>query len=477
MATNEAIDLTINPIYLKYASPCKDRYLMLFGGAGSGKSDYAANWKLIVDWLLSPLPQRIIVVRKTANKLNFSVWAYAEAVLKNLGLWSYCDVNTTLKTITYKPTGNKILMIGLDDPEKIKSIFKPTKIWIEEASELDELDFVQLDLRLRGDCADYFQIVLSFNPVHKGHWLVKHTEPQLLDVMPSHVTDLQYLDEDRRVWRFAIEDEFGERLYTTVLNTNYKHNKFLDKAYLTKLNTLASIDERYFEVYKMGRWGSAGDGNNYAPSFSDGVHVTDVPFVQGHPIHYTTDFNVAPYMSGLCIQQIWNKDHWEVRVFREYALGYPFNEAFYLGDNFINDWEKNINFGVMLYGDASGNNRLGVKDTKSLFDDVLKGFGRWALAIDKRIPTHNPRYDKIAQGALGRRTFLNACFSGKIPVRMMIDRRCYNLIKDLSSCKQDANGRLAKPKNKDGIEERGHHLQALEYYICHPKSLGDLAII
>jgi hypothetical protein len=107
---------------------------------------------------------------------------------------------------------------------------------------------------------------------------------------------------------------------------------------------------------------------------------------------------------------------------------------------------------------------------------VEKGFGNWIVNVQKRIPTHNPRYDKIAQGALGRRTFLNMLFSGKLPVKIIIDKDCLELIADLRQCAMDANGRLAKPKNKEGYEDRGHALQALEYFICHPESLGSLAI-
>ena len=47
------------------------------------------------------------------------------------------------------PNGSEILFAGLDDVEKLKSIYDITGIWIEEASELLEADFNQLDIRLR----------------------------------------------------------------------------------------------------------------------------------------------------------------------------------------------------------------------------------------------------------------------------------------------------------------------------------------
>lgn len=471
-----SVEQTINPIYDDYAEPCTDRYLALFGGAGSGKSDYAAKWKLIINWFLSSTYQRVLIVRKYANTLNYSVWQYAVQTIKDLGLWSLCKVNKTLKSIIYEPTGNELIFSGVDDPEKLKSIFKITKVWIEEASELEEGDFLQIDLRLRGDVSDYFQVVLSFNPVNKEHWLVKYCEPQFLDEIPSHVTDLQYIDEDRKVWRFAVEDKEGNKLYTTTINSNYKDNKYIDAAYITRLKTLASIDSNFYQVYECGRWGESKTDDKYLTNFSEAVHIGSVKHIHELPIHYSTDFNVKPYMSGLCIQQRLLEDNiWEIRIFKEYALSYPRNEAFYLGSSLSDDFNSHLHQGVYLYGDASGNNKLGVKDTPSLFADVMKGFGNWVNLIRKRIPTHNPRYDKIAHGALGRRSFTNAVFSGKLPVKILIDRSCVELIKDLRLCKLDPNGRLAKPKNKEGAEERGHHLQALEYYICHPESIGYLA--
>ena len=78
---------------------------------------------------------------------------------------------------------------------------------------------------------------------------------------------------------------------------------------------------------------------------------------------------------------------------------------------------------------------------------------------------------------LGRRVFLNECLQGSKPIRIHINPECSELIADLEECTQDANGKLAKPKSKNGVELRGHMLQAFEYFLCYPKSLGYLAKI
>jgi PBSX family phage terminase large subunit len=67
--------------------------------------------------------------------------------------------------------GNRIVFAGLDDVEKLKSINGITGIWIEEASEVENEDVDQLNLRLRGKMPYYKQIILSFNPISMGNFL------------------------------------------------------------------------------------------------------------------------------------------------------------------------------------------------------------------------------------------------------------------------------------------------------------------
>jgi hypothetical protein len=415
-----------------------------------------------------------------AKTIKESLWEPTERLLKQLGLWSNMRVNKTEKTILDPVSGNAIIMTGLDDPEKIKSIFGITKIFVEEITELDESDYLQLILRMRGsEYAGVFQLIGCFNPVSDHHFLVRHVEPQMLptEKKPTNLTEIEYLNSGRTCWRFGNFDADGGRSFTTVLNTNYKHNTKLDIAYISKLKLLAGVDEVYHQVYEQGRWGVVTDGNRYSHKFKESVHVKPTEHLQNNPIHYSIDFNVSPHMTGICIQLTYEEHRYKVRVFKAFALKFPENEAYHLGTNFVANFQDVLHFGVYLYGDASGNNRTGIHDTKTYFHDVLKGFDIFAHGVEMRVPSSNPRYDKIAKGAMGRKTFLNAVLSGALAVDVQIDPACTELISDLRQCTQDANGKLAKPKNKEGHEERGHALQAFEYFICHDKSIGKLALL
>lgn len=73
--------------------------------------------------------------------------------------------------IIYKPNENQLISSGLDDVEKLKSITGITGTWGEEATEIDEDDFKQIDLRMRGNTANYKQHILTYNPINDEHWI------------------------------------------------------------------------------------------------------------------------------------------------------------------------------------------------------------------------------------------------------------------------------------------------------------------
>ena len=114
---------------------------------GSGKSVFAAQ-RLIVRMMSKPLCN-ILVVRKVGDTNRTSTSRAAAAGDHTLGLYGLFDV-TDLR-IVCRATGNECIFKGLDDPEKIKSVTfakgELTDIWIEEASEIEEADFNQLDIR------------------------------------------------------------------------------------------------------------------------------------------------------------------------------------------------------------------------------------------------------------------------------------------------------------------------------------------
>lgn len=92
----------------------------LSGGRGSLKSSCVS---ILVPLLIVQNPQaNALVLRKVANTIRDSVFAQYVWAIDRLGMSAYWTAKTSPPELIYKPTGQKILFRGADDPMKIKSI-------------------------------------------------------------------------------------------------------------------------------------------------------------------------------------------------------------------------------------------------------------------------------------------------------------------------------------------------------------------
>lgn len=221
-----------------------DRYLIVKGGAGSGKSHFMAQ-KILMRTLVEKR-SRILVVRKVAATLRKSVWQLFQDLSAEYGLGQVLHFRKSEFTIECKGNGNEIWCVGLDDREKIKSITGVTSMWIEEATELSEEDFDQLDLRMRGPGKTYKQIMASFNPISPTHWIKSRFWGEN--------------DDNREIVRkkIAVEvpNEGTLELNATLATTGYVHNRFIDGPYKAKLESLKEVNPEYYKVYALGHWGA-----------------------------------------------------------------------------------------------------------------------------------------------------------------------------------------------------------------------------
>lgn len=200
------------------------RYLILMGGGGSGKSIFAGQ--KVLERVTSEPGHRWLVCRKVGRTIRQSCFNQLVNQIAEIYPDLKVKVNRTDMVIRF-PNGSEILFSGLDDVEKLKSIYNITGEWIEEASELTEGDFNQLDIRLRGETKYYKQIIVTFNPVSVTHWL------------KARFFDRQ--DDRARVHR-----------------STYKDNRFLDEENIRVLESFKTIDEYYYQVYCLGMWGVTG---------------------------------------------------------------------------------------------------------------------------------------------------------------------------------------------------------------------------
>jgi phage terminase large subunit len=238
----------------------KKRYEIVWGGAGSGKSHIVARKLLYRILKESHIKHNFLIIRKVDRTIKRSVFALMKNIISRWGLQSEFDINLTDKTLTYKLNGSQIMFSGLDDAEKLKSIEGVTSIWCEEATELTQDDFEQLDLRLRGNTGALKQITFTFNPISEQHWIKK-----------------------------VFFDDPIQGVFT--LKTTYLDNSFIDDDYKTVMENKKKTNPRFYNIYCLGNWGTA-DGlifSNVNARMIRPEEVAGLEYAQGLDFGYTND--------------------------------------------------------------------------------------------------------------------------------------------------------------------------------------------
>lgn len=208
----------------------KGRYRVVKGSRASKKSKTTALNNIT---RLMEYPQaNLLCVRKTYRTLKDSCFTELKWAIHRLGVDAWWDIKESPLEMTYKPTGQKILFRGLDDPLKVTSITVEVGVlcwlWIEEAYEISsEADFDTLDESIRGEVPPglFKQITLTFNPWNEHHW-IKH---RFFDAAP---------DPD-----------------ILAMTTNYTCNEWLDAADKKVFETMKRNNPRRYRVAGLGDWG------------------------------------------------------------------------------------------------------------------------------------------------------------------------------------------------------------------------------
>ena len=157
----------------------------LKGGRGSTKSTFAAQ-EIILN-LISDSNANAIAFRKTGNTLRDSILPTILFAVDKFQKTHKFDHIKSPTEITYKPTGQKILMRGLDDEAKIKSIkaqrgyFKI--LWFEELQEFSGMEEIRSVRQSVSRGGEKFITIFTFNPPRNpNHWIY---------------TELKYKNPDR----------------------------------------------------------------------------------------------------------------------------------------------------------------------------------------------------------------------------------------------------------------------------------------
>ena len=168
------------------------------GGRGSTKSSFYGG--IAIPMLIVAYPNaNAVCFRKVGNTIQNSIYSQVVWGIEKLGLTPLFHIPKTYSNpIVYLPTGQKIMFMGMDDPNKVKSIKVErgyiAVTWWEELDQFageNELRKV-LQSTMRG--GDLFWNFMTFNPpISKNNWANEYAEDMEMrdEVLVTHNT---YLD-------------------------------------------------------------------------------------------------------------------------------------------------------------------------------------------------------------------------------------------------------------------------------------------
>lgn len=279
----------------------KKRYVVCKGSRASKKSKTAALWHIVK--IMRYPGANALVVRKTERTLRDSCFSDLKWAIKRLNVEKYWTAKTNPLELIYKPTGQKILFRGMDDPLKLTSISVDTGsicfLWVEEAYELTkEEDFDYLDECIRGRLPEglWKRVTITFNPWNNRHWLKK----RFFDTANDNVL---------------------------AMTTNYMCNEWLDEADLQLFEAMKKNNPRRYNVAGLGNWGAV-DGlvyENFEERFfelEEVKRISDIKSAFGLDFGYTND--PTALFCGLI-----SKNRKEIYVFDELYKKGMSNEQIY----------------------------------------------------------------------------------------------------------------------------------------------------
>lgn len=190
-------ELIAPPYYEMHHALRREQYreYWLYGGRGSMKSSVISLE--IVQGLIRDPESNAVVYRKTGRTIRDSVYTQMLWAIGMLGMTRYFERRVSPCELIYRPTGQRVLFMGMDDPEKSKSLklekgyFK--YVWFEELTEFKNMDEIQTIKAsvFRGEVKNPVTFY-SYNPPQSmNNWVNKEALVERDDRYILHTTYLQ----------------------------------------------------------------------------------------------------------------------------------------------------------------------------------------------------------------------------------------------------------------------------------------------
>lgn len=214
------VTLQATPIFYKNLNSTA-QIVINRGGARSSKSH--SILQLMLYKATQEKHKKILILRKTLPALRISTLLMFNEMVSTNGMRKH--IREEKQNLNYWFGKNLVHFGSLDDVEKIKST-EWNYIWVEEATEFEYQEIMQLKLRLSAPSTDgkRNQMYLSFNPIDIYHWI----KEKLLDPGAEDCEEII---------------------------SSYKDNPFLSADYIKTLEGLINQDVNFHRIYASGEWG------------------------------------------------------------------------------------------------------------------------------------------------------------------------------------------------------------------------------
>jgi len=214
----------VNDKYTPVFTNTQARYFILMGGRSAGRSTVASQYALAK--LVAPDYFRCAIMRLVLGDIRNSIYQDIADRIEEQELEE--QIKTTENPLSIEYGQNKINGIGFrkssgDQKSKLKSLANYNCVIIEEADEVSEEDFMQLDDSLRTLKSD-IKIILLLNPPQKNHWIIKR-------------------------W-FNLEDSGIKGFYIPKLKSNIDDTVFIHSTFRDNIKNISPSTIRNFENYK-----------------------------------------------------------------------------------------------------------------------------------------------------------------------------------------------------------------------------------
>lgn len=415
-----------------------DRYIIAYGGRGSGKTD-----TFYLKYLLSlfePYYFRLLYINKEKSNIRDQQYAGFKRVARRIGIYDKLKFYDGDYRIVNPYNDNSLIPKGMDDTEKTKGIDDITTIWWDECNKGTIEDYTTLNKLLRSPKAKYLQFALSFNPVMETSWM----RNEFFDTEDAYKVAEKYKND-------------------LLLNhSTYIHNEFINQD--EYLETLKKGNPYNYDVDIYGKWGKPEIKSPWLYSWQsnrDKIISDDLPYYDSLPIYVSFDFNNDPLSCIVAQHSSGNHNITAnpfIHILKEYQT--PFKGT--VQNPFIDIYNKikqdyNNPRQIFITGDASGfHGRMGLVDgSRHFYDLILKTFNLGEYHL--KTPLTNPLH------TASRHNFNTLIHYH--PMFKISKKGCPNLINDMDIAEAtDKNGK-GDELLKDRKENKMDLFDAERYYL------------